>query len=923
MTKTKSTKRSLLLSALSLLLCVSMLIGSTFAWFTDSVSSTNNIIKSGNLDVELEYYDGDSWEKVTATTNVFEENTLWEPGHTEVVYLKISNLGTLALKYQLGVNIVSEIESISVEGNALRLSNYIEFGAIDDVDTPYADRAAARAAITESKALSTGYTKAGSIEAGAGAQYVALVVYMPETVGNEANYRTGEAAPEINLGVNLMATQLTSEFDSFDNQYDVNAPYGTYIELAAGADLLAAMASAEKDMPLTIKLMGDVEWPTEGHHGENDITPASSILIDGNGYTITATGSGVTPLGDTEAPMTLKNVKIIDKSVSYAESSWEFTYLEMGGTKLICDNVTFADEIQPGTDATFTNCSFESNEESVYAVWIEDGSATFTNCTFTGYRGLKMHEDYGSEISSVVVKGCTFSNITKKPGIAIGNLNADTTVSITDSAFINCQAGDQGKYIYETDTDVTTFNFKEENNTVLHNATIVSTKDDLLALSAKNLTGNNGKAEEAVIVIGADIDMGGTEFSAVIAQRGDKLTIVGNGHKISNVKVVSGANDNTTGQASMFYAYPSSTLTVSNLTLENITVTAEANSTGYAAAVVGYCEGAATLDNVDVVNAAVTGAKSSGMLVGHLSGSLTATDCDLSGTVTLADFAEEANGHYAGKYVGTLAGAANLTNCTVNVTVGGNLNAANIGEVYGRKTAAGSSNLEYANTQAGLQAAIDSGATEIALDAGTYTFPASFLKAGSTLICAPGTVFDGKTGLNINGATVVGGTFTNDNDYLVNSTTVNGTYKDCVFTNCDGLRYCYAGETVVFENCVFDTDFYGVHFDGGANDIIFKNCTFTGFNTFGSAVTKLTLEECTFKYNGKGGYNGINMWGSTDLIDCTFVFDGSASYEWIDACGDNATINVKGCVISDGTTERAITAADIGNSGSGNTITVE
>lgn len=226
MTKTKSTKRSLLMSALALLVCVSMFIGSTFAWFTDSVSSTNNIIQSGNLDVELEYYDGDSWEKVTATTNVFEENTLWEPGHTEVVYLKVSNLGTLALKYNLGINIVSEIESINVAGEALRLSNYIEFGAIEGVEKPYADRAAARAAVTDAAILSTGYTKAGSIEAGAAEQYVALVVYMPETVGNDANYRTGEVAPQINLGINLMATQYTSEKDSFDELYDEGAKFG-------------------------------------------------------------------------------------------------------------------------------------------------------------------------------------------------------------------------------------------------------------------------------------------------------------------------------------------------------------------------------------------------------------------------------------------------------------------------------------------------------------------------------------------------------------------------------------------------------------------------------------------------------------------------------------------------------------------------
>lgn len=226
MTNMKTTKRALLSSVLALFLCFAMLLGTTYAWFTDSVTSSNNIITSGNLDVELEYYDGDSWEKVTATTNVFEENTFWEPGHTEVVYLKVSNLGSLALKYKLGINIVSEIESINVKGDALRLSDYIEFATIDDVTTPYADRAAARAAVTNAKVLSAGHTKTGEIDAGAAAQYVALVVYMPESVGNEANYRTGEVAPEIKLGINLMATQDTVEEDSFDATYDEDAMFG-------------------------------------------------------------------------------------------------------------------------------------------------------------------------------------------------------------------------------------------------------------------------------------------------------------------------------------------------------------------------------------------------------------------------------------------------------------------------------------------------------------------------------------------------------------------------------------------------------------------------------------------------------------------------------------------------------------------------
>ena len=108
MKKTRSTKQALIMSALSLLLCMSMLIGTTFAWFTDSVESLNNKIVAGNLDVELYWStDASDWKKVDDTTNVFTDE-LWEPGHTEVVYLKVVNEGTLALKYQLGINVASE-----------------------------------------------------------------------------------------------------------------------------------------------------------------------------------------------------------------------------------------------------------------------------------------------------------------------------------------------------------------------------------------------------------------------------------------------------------------------------------------------------------------------------------------------------------------------------------------------------------------------------------------------------------------------------------------------------------------------------------------------------------------------------------------------------------------------------------------------
>ena len=102
MTNSKSTKRALISSALAILVCVAMLIGTTFAWFTDTASTGVNKIQAGNLDVKLMYStDMHKWHEATEQTKLFDDNALWEPGYTQVVYLKIVNAGNLALKWPL------------------------------------------------------------------------------------------------------------------------------------------------------------------------------------------------------------------------------------------------------------------------------------------------------------------------------------------------------------------------------------------------------------------------------------------------------------------------------------------------------------------------------------------------------------------------------------------------------------------------------------------------------------------------------------------------------------------------------------------------------------------------------------------------------------------------------------------------------
>ena len=136
----KNTKRALLSSVVALVLCFSMLLGSTFAWFTDSVVSANNVITSGNLDLEVQYtLDGENWNPLDGAKDLFQKD-LWEPGHTEVVALKIENKGSLALKYVANMNIVAEKAGINKDGNEFKLSNILtvdtinmDTGAIGDV----------------------------------------------------------------------------------------------------------------------------------------------------------------------------------------------------------------------------------------------------------------------------------------------------------------------------------------------------------------------------------------------------------------------------------------------------------------------------------------------------------------------------------------------------------------------------------------------------------------------------------------------------------------------------------------------------------------------------------------------------------------------------------------------------------------------
>ena len=227
MTKQKSTKRALLLSALSLLMCVSMLIGSTFAWFTDSVTSSGNRIVAGNLSVDLlmdKENDGTYVSIADGVGDIFKEaavaqnsnKTLWEPGKTQIVFLAVENTGNLALKYNIDLIVKGELASA------------LEYMVIDNgstIQTPYEikdDWATIEAAFaTEIFDVTEGVITAapnGALAVGE-TNYFALAVHMKEEAENEYQGK------EVNIDVTVVAAQDNVEGDSFGTDYDENAEF--------------------------------------------------------------------------------------------------------------------------------------------------------------------------------------------------------------------------------------------------------------------------------------------------------------------------------------------------------------------------------------------------------------------------------------------------------------------------------------------------------------------------------------------------------------------------------------------------------------------------------------------------------------------------------------------------------------------------
>ena len=437
--KLKSKKSALLLSFTSLLLCFAMLAGSTFAWFTDTATTGVNKIQAGNLDIELAYKNsttGGKFKEANKETPVFDNNAQWEPGHVEYVVLKVSNEGNLALKYKLGINIANEVGSINVDNNDFKLSDHINFAVIDG-DQSTLGRDDLVAAATDSKPIKAGYTGAETslypevtpaVANQPSEKIVTLVVWMPKTVGNEANHKADVTAPSVELGINVVATQLNHENDSFGPDYDKDAPSVT-ANVADAAEISAAIQQGETaGVPVKITLTGDVSGADlNGGDVTVNVADKKLTLLYGTSISrgqVTIIGNEENKLGN--AKVTVEGAGKLTMGIGLAGTTsyqWESFIVKDGGTL----NITGGTNEHSGSEGKLIMATGEGS-----TVNISGGNFTSSGKSF------KLVE---AQTGAVVnVTGGTFSSSGAESVVFYAN---GGTIVISDCTVSKCGRGSQ------------------------------------------------------------------------------------------------------------------------------------------------------------------------------------------------------------------------------------------------------------------------------------------------------------------------------------------------------------------------------------------------------------------------------------------------------------------------------------------------
>lgn len=220
MKKRKLTKVVLALSACLFLIWWALGTGATLAWFSDT-DTVRNTFEIGLLKIGVSYRNEivTNYTPLQGATEVFYDKALYEPGYTQVVYLKIDNAGDMAFNYKVAVTVLDSKTGKNAWGETIYLPNYLRYGVVfgqseADVQQQVKDRLAAKDhAPNDWGALGTwSEISPHTYDVGEDPHYAALIVYMPEEVGNAANYR-GFDVPQVKLGIKVYAQQTDAPME--------------------------------------------------------------------------------------------------------------------------------------------------------------------------------------------------------------------------------------------------------------------------------------------------------------------------------------------------------------------------------------------------------------------------------------------------------------------------------------------------------------------------------------------------------------------------------------------------------------------------------------------------------------------------------------------------------------------------------------
>lgn len=438
-TNRNSTRRSLLVSATALILSIAMLVGTTFAWFTDSASTGVNKIQAGNLDVALEMStDGTSWESAEGKTLQFKkaagaaqrETVLWEPGCTyELPQLRVVNKGNLALKYKIQIT--------GIQGDA-KLNEVIDW-TIDGIT------------------LGNTFT---SLAVGESSEFT-IKGHMQETASNEYQ------GLSINgIGITVFATQDTVENDSNGNQYDEDAGTAHYT-LAE----FNALTEIPEDVKVVYLNIGDVSLKdgsvTVGNKSMADVYTSvtgdyyvGQKLDDGRVVSSVWNADGKIYLANTnKAGITLYVSGSVNENNDYGlnnEGSGPFPN-SLNFVIPDASNIVFTKDF---TVNGFFRCGFSWDDntnlgggvaghkiQSVLfdhstfnGIWIQNGgfntnSVTLDGCTFNAYENTKFANDSNPlwfcniRTCDVTVKNCTFKASRPIKVVEQGVYGANVTIT--------------------------------------------------------------------------------------------------------------------------------------------------------------------------------------------------------------------------------------------------------------------------------------------------------------------------------------------------------------------------------------------------------------------------------------------------------------------------------------------------------------